>query len=407
MAFADWYTAMRRWNWWLPFKGVGMLSPESVSTEDSVSRREFLYAGGMGALGLSLGDVSATARTSAVQRRQAILILMNGGPSQLDTFDPKPEAPSQIRGPSRAAQSSVPGLWLADSLPRLAERAHQVAFVRSLHHDYAPIHETGQQLLQCGRVMEQGLRFPHFGSVIARSTTRPSAAPANVVLPRRLQATGTHKERGQSAGVWGSNWDPAEVSLSSLQTEPEAVRRAYGQHPFGKQLLQARQQLECGSRCVTVNLFDTLEDRLSWDCHGEPGCGPGTVYDYRDTLCPQFDQAFTALLDDLHQRGRANDTLVIATGEFGRTPRINDRGGRDHWTNCWSAVIAGGGVTGGAVIGASDSQGAEPIDRPVSPSELTATLLAWFGVDGRAVEITHGQKSLPLLTSAPLTELWG
>ena len=160
------------------------------------------------------------------------------------------------------------------------------------------------------------------------------------------------------------------------------MRRLYGDTPFGRSLLRARQLVEQGTRCVTVNLFDSLGDRITWDCHGDKNCGPATLFDYQDRLCPEFDQAMSGLLDDLAQRGLLDDTLVIATGEFGRTPRVNDNMGRDHWPGCWSALVAGGKVCGGKIIGASDSTASEPIDRPVSPGEITATMLHWCGVDG-------------------------
>lgn len=386
-----------------------MSSPETqLRVEDGVSRREFLYVGGVGALGLSLADVSLAARAATLQRRHAILIVMSGGPSQLETFDPKPEAPSQIRGPLRAAQTRVPGVWLSESLPRLADRADRFALIRSLHHDYAPIHETGQQLLNSGRVVEQGIEFPHFGAVVTRSMARPTAGPSNVVLPRPLSDTGIHQHCGQTAGLWGDAWQPTSIDDAALSSEPESVRRHYGDHSFGRRLLQARQLVEAGTRCVTVNLFDRLNKQVTWDCHGDVACAPGTVFDYRDTLCPQFDQALAGLLDDLQQRGLWNDTLVVVTGEFGRTPRLNDRAGRDHWPDCWSGLVAGGGVTGGAVIGASDASGAHPIDRPVALNELTATLLGWFGIDGTQVEIASAQRpAQPLLTAAPVRELWG
>ncbi|HUQ71622.1 MAG TPA: DUF1501 domain-containing protein, partial [Planctomycetaceae bacterium] len=164
--------------------------------------------------------------------------------------------------------------------------------------------------------------------------------------------------------------------------------------------------VEQGTNCVTVNLFDTLDGRVTWDCHGDVNCAPGTVFDYRDKLCPQFDQALSALLDDLQRRGLLDDTLVVATGEFGRTPRLNDHAGRDHWTGCWSALIAGGGVTGGAVIGASDDTASAPIDRPVAPAEITATMLGWFGIDGREHEVAIGSKAESLIPAEPLRDLW-
>ena len=183
--------------------------------------------------------------------------------------------------------------------------------------------------------------------------------------------------------------------------------RLYGGSDFGRLLLKSRQLVEQGTRCVTVNLFDSLHQRLTWDCHGDKHCGPATLMNYQDRLCPEFDRALSGLLDDLAQRGLLDDTLVIATGEFGRTPKVNDNQGRDHWPGCWSGIVAGGKLTGGAVVGASDATASEPIDRPVSPGELTATLVAWCGVDVAPLKTTIDKTELPLIPFAPLTELWG
>lgn len=382
------------------------MSPvEQSATAEGVSRREFLRVGSLGVVGLSLGEQSAIARMAWSHRRRAIFILMAGGPSQLETFDPKPDAPASIRGPLKAISSSVPGVHLSESLPLLSQRLHRCALVRSLCHDWAPIHETGQQLLQAGRVVQNGVRFPHFGSVIAHAHEFAGSSPMNVVLPRVLSDTGVHTEHGQSGGLLGNDWSPVEVN-SDLASEPETVRRAYGENRFGRLLLQSRQMIERGTRCVTVNLFDSLHQQVTWDCHGDEHCAPGTVFDYRDTLCPQFDRAVSALIDDLEQRGLLEDTLVVATGEFGRTPRINDRGGRDHWPGCWSALFAGGGIKGGTVIGASDATASSPISDPISPAQIPATLLAWFGLDGQSVTATVEDRTLPLIPAAPLRGLW-
>jgi uncharacterized protein (DUF1501 family) len=172
-------------------------------------------------------------------------------------------------------------------------------------------------------------------------------------------------------------------------------------------LLKSRQLVEQGTRCVTVNLFDSLHQRLTWDCHGDKHCGPATLMSYQDRLCPEFDRALSGLLDDLSQRGLLDDTLVVATGEFGRTPKVNDNQGRDHWPGCWSGVVAGGKLTGGVVLGASDANASEPIDRPVSPGELTASLVAWCGINVAPLKTTIDKTELPLIPFAPLTELWG
>lgn len=375
-----------------------------------MSRRDFLRVGGLSVVGLSQ---AALARgTAAFSHRRAILILMTGGPSQLETFDPKPDAPSSIRGPFQSIETAVPGLRFSETLPLLAQRADRLAVIRSLAHDSAPIHETGQQLLQTGRVSTDGLRFPHWGSVVAsrtpvsvRSASR-SAIPACSIVNGPLSETGVRAYRGQEAGVLGSEWEPV-IATQALAEESEATLRLYGSTDFGRLLLKSRQLVEQGTRCVTVNLFDSLHQRLTWDCHGDKHCGPSTLMNYQDRLCPDFDRALSGLLDDLAQRGLLDDTLVIATGEFGRTPKINDNQGRDHWPACWSGVVAGGKLTGGSVLGASDATASEPLDRPVSPEELAATLVAWCGVDVAPLKTTIDEIELPLIPFAPLTELWG
>jgi len=163
--------------------------------------------------------------------------------------------------------------------------------------------------------------------------------------------------------------------------------------------------VESGVRCVVVNLFNTLHGKITWDAHGHATASPATVYDYRDHLCPAFDRAYAALLDDLQQRGLIDHTLVVATGEFGRTPKINANSGRDHWPNVWSGLMAGGGIAAGQVIGASDKQGAEPVDRPLEARAIPATILDFLGIDTTA-ELTLGQdQTYSICDVDPIKEL--
>lgn len=379
-----------------------MSASEVITEADGVSRRDFLRAGGLTVVGLS-----GAARASLVPQpsRRVIFILMTGGASQLETFDPKPEAPLAVRGPFKSIETAVPGLRFGESLPGLAQRADRLAIIRSLNHDLTPIHETGQQLIQTGRLSSGGIVFPHWGSLVAKTVSSRSGVPQNVILPRLLSNTGVSAYRGQESGLLGSEWSPVVPGLE-FPEESDSMRRLYGESSFGRLLLRARQLVEQGTRCVTVNLFDSLCDRVTWDCHGDKNCGPATLFDYQDRLCPEFDQALSGLLDDLAQRGLLDDTLVIATGEFGRTPRVNENSGRDHWTECWSALVAGGRVSGGLVIGASDSSASAPIDRPVSPGEITATMLHWCGVDGAAQAVDVGGQFVPLVPDSPIAELW-
>ncbi len=393
-------------GWWDRFwgKGLGMSPVDGSAAREFVSRRNFLRVGSAGVVGLSLAEHLAHAQAGLAQHRHAIVIMMTGGASQLDTFDPKPEAPSAIRGPLKAISTATPGVQLSEALPLLAQRLDRCALIRTLHHDAAPIHETGQQLLQTGRLAGRNIHFPHFGAVVAQHWGWTSPL-ANVILPRAVQQTGTHAATGQTAGYLGANWTPSNITERSAD-EPDTVRRLYGESDFGRLLLQARQQVELGARCVTVNLFDTLKDQRTWDCHGDASCGPSTLCDYRDTLVPQFDRAFSGLIDDLSSRGLLDSTLVIATGEMGRSPNINEHGGRDHWVGCWSGVVAGGGITGGTVLGVSNATASEPIEMPITPDQIAATLLAWFGVDGNT-HVLPGQLAAPYLTAAPLYQLWG
>ena len=357
-----------------------------------------------------------------------ILLLMSGGASQLETFDPKPEAAAGVRGPLKAISTSLPGVAFSEGLPRLAERAHRVSVVRSMNHSATPIHETGLQLLQTGRLARGGQDFPSFGAVTARVLGPERPVPAHVVLPRRLDATGVKAGRGQGAAFLGSRFEPTEINgklpavfessqgtgspaaLPGLEpdvfaSEPETVRRAYGDTRFGRLCCRARQMVERGVAVVTVNLFDRLHGQVPWDAHAAGEAAPGTLFDYRDTLCPQFDQATAALLDDLEGRGLWEETLVVATGEFGRTPKLNSGGGRDHWTGAWSAMLAGGPVPGGQVIGATDANAAGVTDSPVDPAELTATVYRHLGINPQMELTIEDGSTMPLIEADPVAAL--
>ncbi len=380
--------------------------PQLERSEDSVSRREFLGAGGLGVVGLSLSDQAAWADfLQRSSRKHCILVLMTGGPSQLETFDPKPNAPQDVRGTLSAISTSVPGISLSETLPLLAQRAQQFSLIRSLYHTAAPTHETGLQILQTGRLSHKGVRFAPVGTVAENAFTEHAVKPFSVVLPRPLRIAGSTAYLGQESTNGESLF--AQPLAELMQREPDAARRMYGSSRFGELLLQSRLLVERGVPFVTVNLFDELGDKLTWDAHGDAHCGPATIADCRDRLCPAFDAALSGLLDDLSQRRLLDDTLVLAVGEMGRAPKINAQGGRDHWTKCWSALVAGGSTIGGQVIGASDEIAAYPVDRPVELGELPATMLRWFGVDGQKRTTVVGKQELPLVPQAPMGELWG
>jgi uncharacterized protein (DUF1501 family) len=215
-------------------------------------------------------------------------------------------------------------------------------------------------------------------------------------------------EAAPSPDVRVSNYDPARMLVAADWTaEPDACRRSYGDREFGRNCLAARRLVEQGVRFVTVNMFDTLAGRITWDCHAADSWAPATLADYRNVICPDFDRGLSALIDDLDQRGLLSETLVVAAGEFGRTPRINDRGGRDHWPGVWSALLAGGGIAGRQVLGASDTRGTFPAERPIAPAELAATVLHSLGIDlATRLKLVQGAE-IALADAEPIKELVG
>jgi uncharacterized protein (DUF1501 family) len=357
-----------------------------MALSQTISRRGFLTATS------ALGAASAvTAASPAAGRaRSCIVLLLVGGPSQLETWDPKPDAPSAVRGPFGSIATSVTGVRISEHLPRLASAANRYAIVRSVHHDGPAIHEAGLQLLQTGRLSAAG-EHPHFGSVLSQHFGPGRAAPF-MVLPSTLGNMGINVSHGQGAGTLGRAHEPM-VETSFAHQLARVDRDRYGKTAFGDACARSVQLVEAGSRCVVVNMFASVYDRVTWDCHADRNSLSSTLDDYRRTLCPTFDRAFATLLDDLHQRGLLAETLVVAMGEIGRTPRLNGNGGRDHWTGCWSIVLAGGGVRGGQVIGASDRLASEPAERPVSCPAVLAS-------------IYHAMGLTPLLSASPVRELF-
>jgi hypothetical protein len=367
------------------------------------NRREFLRA----AAAPVAAWRPAAARARDDQEVSCILILLVGGPSQLDTWDPKPEAPAAIRSPFRPIRTNVAGIEITELFPRMARQADKYSLVRSVHHNAMPVHDVGHQAVQTGRVFQNGVEHPHIGCVVARWKGSRGGAPAHVLVPGPIGATGANLPHGQSAGYLGRQCDPAVATprACGVEKEPERLRRRYGLNRFGQSCLAARRLVEAGTRFVTVNMFDTVFGRPTWDCHGyEPFCG---LEAYRDQVAPVFDMAFSALLEDLGARGLLATTMVVAMGEFGRTPRLNYAGGRDHWPYCWTVALGGGPLKRGEVIGSSDATGAYPKDRPVTPAEIAATLYAAFGIDPKTKLDVPDAEPTPLVEegAGPIREL--
>jgi hypothetical protein len=267
-------------------------------------RRDFLRLGAIPFLGLG---------SPGAGHGNCILLVLNGGPSHLDTWDMKPDAPSEIRGPFRPIRTNVPGIEISEIFPRMAKQAHRYALIRSVHDTAHPVHAMG--------------RAP-------RSAADPLAGPE--------------------------------------------FNAKYGRNRFGQGCFNALRQIESGARFVTVDMFDTVFDEATWDIHGWRPFSP--ISCYRDVVGPMYDMACSTLLDDLSDRGLLETTLVVSMGEFGRTPKINPSGGRDHWPHCFTIQMAGGGIRGGQVYGSSDATGAEPRDRPVCPADVVATIHKVLGI---------------------------
>ncbi len=420
-------------------------------TCDGVTRRDFLQVGALGAIGLTLPDLLAARAQGAVAKdhdeRSVIMIFNLGAPSQLDTFDMKPDAPVEIRGPFKSIKTNAPGIDISEILPLHAKHADKFSLVRSCFHTAAAVHDTGHQMMQTGRLFTGGINTPHAGCALAYLRGRKSDLPAHVVLPEPMGPTGGNLPHGQDAGFLGKAYDPfalmadpsqpnfkvpdllpppeiGEVRLErrrklrsivdetvnnftasdnaklldsnfeaafrmmtspqarsafDLTKEPTEVRERYGMNRFGQCCLLSRRLIEAGVRFVTINTFLTVFNEITWDIHGS---NPFTsIEGMRNIVAPMYDKAYAALLEDLSQRGLLENTLVCNLAEFGRTPRVNPAGGRDHWPQCWTTYFAGGGVKGGRVVGMSDRIGGVPAERPVEPSEVLATIYHSLGLD--------------------------
>jgi uncharacterized protein (DUF1501 family) len=419
-------------------------------TCNGTTRRDFLKVGALGAVGITLADYFAAKAAGAVNTaaddRSAIMIFNLGAPSQLDTFDMKPDAPAEIRGPFKPISTTSPEIQISEIFPLHAKIADKFSLVRSCHHGGAAVHDAGWQVMQTGRVFQGGVNTPHVGSVVSYLRGRKSDLPAFVVLPQTMGRGGGNLPNGQAGGFLGKAHDPfslmadpsqpnfkvpdllppAEIDpvrlerrrklrdivdstvkdfessenaklmnenfeaafrlmtsvkareAFDLSKEPAAVRERYGMNRFGQCCLLARRLVEAGVRFVTVNTFLTVFDELTWDIHGTK---PFTsIEGMRTVVAPLYDKGYSALIEDLDQRGMLDSTLVCNLAEFGRTPRVNPTGGRDHWPQCFTCYFAGGGVKGGRVVGASDPIGAVPAERPVEPGDIVATIFHSLGL---------------------------
>lgn len=436
------------------------------------TRRQLLRGSACGGLGLSLSGLwraqSAAAETnkpaSASKIKACIVVFYYGGPSHLDTYDLKPNAPADVRGEFQPIATSAPEVMVSEHLPQMAKVMHKVAIVRSVNHQNR-LHDSASTEMLTGRQSPQGdreefapipqfypcvgatcsylwrkrgLDVPHaalpflFHNVVdvpcqgggflgsafdplqiavdveKRAYRAGSLAPpdgrtfASVDDRRRLLSLLDRDLAANSAAQrqWRAFYDKAYSLLGSetlrraldLSAESQATRDRYGFKPAeavngdtsqsamaegrpmrGQNLLVARRLVEAG--VPFVNIFDFRQQGQNWDAHAN------NFFHHKNYLLPQTDQSLSALIEDLDQRGLLDSTLVVAMGEFGRTPRINANAGRDHWPDCYSVLLAGGGVKGGCVYGSSDKLGMYPETNSVSPADLTATIFSRFGID--------------------------
>jgi hypothetical protein len=354
---------------------------------ERLSRRDWLKAGGLLGLGLprmaraegSFGfrsfpsGVNQLAAAPLETIRSCILVFYYGGPSHLDTLDPKPNAPVEVRGEYGTIATSVPGI-------RLGPRAHVLPYVALPYTLYNVVQLPGQTPGMLGGAydrfqIEGDPSHPDF-----RVAAFDGAGDLNgrvallrqfdrAPLPGRATRAEIYRERALRLLAM-----PEVPRLFDLGKEPDRVRDRYGRHRLGQSLLLARRLVEGGVNFVATFDGQTNGQEANWDSH------ENLFPRHRQLILPS-DQALSALIEDLHARGLLDTTLVIALGEFGRTPRINGSAGRDHWPDCYSVLLAGGGVRGGAVYGASDSIGAFPARDSVTPADLAATIFWRFGLD--------------------------
>ena len=465
-----------------------------------LSRRDALRMGALAASGFGLnviGTSSATASESQshdATAKNCIYIFLCGGPSQLDMWDPKPDAPSGIRSQFGDIATSVPGIRIGSLLPRVARHVDKLAIVRSMFCG-TNAHATGiMYTLLANKVASAlGKAFPPepkdhpaLGAILHKLLGAEGVIPPWVTVPRKF-VTGDSFFKGQTEGFLGPAFAPVDLNtpkenslgrtefklrgfdypddgftnrrfehrvklLSRLDlspgqpnapheiekmqaqyakafsmisserlkaafdvtNEPVELRERYGMNEYGQSFLLARRLVEEGVRMV--NVFWTFYGKDGcqfnlWDNHGVEGkvCGGisrGDQMIQHDYCCPAFDLAFSALLEDLTDRNLLDETLIVVVGEFGRTPKINKLGGRDHWGNCYSTVLAGGGVKGGQTYGRSDAQAAYVADAPVTPYDLQATVLHAFGFAPHTFIENPQGRPIPVSDGHPVTAIF-
>jgi hypothetical protein len=446
-----------------------MLEITGAGRERGSSRRSFLRAGALTIGGLSLPSVlRARAALPPDERRDTAVILlwMTGGPSHIDTWDMKPHAPAEVRGPFRPIATRLPGLDVCELMTRHAAIADRLALVRSFGHLYG-VHDDAQHLVQTGwpqpNARQAGQRHPCQGSVTSllrgpvhagmpayvcvpedyrshagfyqaaaflsprhnalNSGGDPALGnyrPAEFALPGEVPAArlARRKDLFRALDDWRRTADSRSESLDEFQhqalelllgsrareafdlsREPESLVARYGSHAWGRYALLARRLVEAGVTFVTVNLYE--KDVDWWDDHY-------TIEKNLRRRLPVYDQAFSTLIEDLHERGLSDRVLVVACGEFGRAPRIDQHAGRGHWPRVMQAVLSGGGIVPGQVVGATTDDGGDPCERVLVPGDLLASIYRVLGIDHQATVADRQGRPVNLLEiGVPIPELFG
>ena len=423
---------------------------------DGVTRRHFVRVGGLTALGLGMCNFFQLQRAMAAsplanskrsaRAKSCILIWLDGGASHLDTFDPKPKAPSEVRGPFDSINTNLSGIRISEHMPQTAKIMDKLALVRSVTSPFG-VHNFALQYLMTGYKPTPALEYPSIASVVAHLRSQTGVLPSNIAIPNLISRDAATIGNGflpNSSKSFSLGSDPGKSSYQvrdlnfyqgldisrldrrrkivnamnefgnlnakglsdpdleraynliaskqakaafNLEEEPTEMRERYTMDPranvqdsnnIGQQCLLARRLVERGVPFVTVN-------NTGWDNHLDletyANRHPGNPRSASHALIPGLDKALVALIGDLSERGMLDETLILVMTDFGRTPKINSTGGRDHWPNCFSVAMAGGGVKGGQVIGESDALGEFVKDRPITPADLSATVFTLLGID--------------------------
>lgn len=453
----------------------------------TLSRRSALQIG-VGLFGLSLPEVLQSAGLSRGERKRdvsCIFLFLAGGPSHFETFDPKPNAPVEIRGLWSPIATSVPGTFICEKMPLMARRMHKVAIVRSWQ-GTSGSHATASQHVASGMLPPQaGQYFPNFGCLVSSLLgSRVEGVPAHFGLPVAARYTNPPGYLGAAHAAVDLKGAPGDPSFAfgkmnlervrfenrnemlrqlenlgrlrkvinrgmdaqdafatqaidllttgkmeralDLDEEPAALRERYGANIYGQRVLMARRLIEAGARFVTINqavqggLFGNGKTNGTWDNHhllfesmmsfAETPTNVPSGYEWHRTRgpgnLPQLDISLSALLDDLEDRGLLETTLVVAMGEFGRTPKINKHGGRDHYPGAGSVLLAGAGIASGAVIGATDRQGAEPKTRPWHPEDFAYSIYQALGMDPHATHFPRLTRPTPIANGSVIEGLF-